>query len=169
MLSKTKYLDVTVTAPSAPSMDENASLAETVIVQDTDVDHPLWTPPMFVTSAMKGVDNKKYFVDGSADQCWQMGYDLPKQQHCSAKAVDDLKLRYANIKSPQKRLSEPDMSELLAYDRPLSNKRVQSYLEMDKIDPHIQNNLNNELQLKDKVGNGQLPGVREISFTFVNQ
>lgn len=155
MLTKTKYLDVT-----PPNIEEETiSQSETVIVQNEE--HCLWSPPVFVTSEMKGIDNKKYFMDGSTDQCWQMGYDIPKQM-IESKEDDGVKLRYENIKSPRKRLSQPEIL-VTSYDTPMSNKRVQSYLDMNKLDPHIQNNLNNEMQLKDKLNE-----VRQISFTFVN-
>lgn len=159
MLSRTQYLEVT---PPVSGEEETLSQTETVIVQNEEEPAApqmwLWQPPTFVTSETKGIDNRKYFVDGSADQCWQMGYDMPRSIH---DAKDNVKMRYENVKSPRKRLSQPDMSKSISYDTPMSNKRVQSYLDMDKMDANAQNKLNSELQ-------GKLNDVRQISFTFVN-
>lgn len=161
MLTRTQYLDVT---PPPNGEEETISQTETVIVQndENETSQSLWQPPTFITSTMKGIDNKKYFVDGSADQCWQMGYDMPRAFANVENKEEAVKLRYANIKSPRKRLSHPELSNVVtSYDTPMSNKRVQSYLDMDKMDPTVQNTLNAELQDK-------LNDVRQISFTFVN-
>lgn len=174
MTRSTKYLDVT---DDSLNGSLNPSEAETAIIQDDEIDAgelkeallPLWTPPMFTSPEMKGIDNKKYF-DSSVDQAWQMGYDVPRPQ--SEAQPDNKSMRYENIRmssrnsqSSYQRMSQPDLAGIanINYDRPMSNKRVRSYLEMDKFDPHIQNNLTNEMK-QEKLGKE----VEEISFKFVS-
>lgn len=146
--------------PSAPIIEE-IRLSENLT--------PLWTPPLFDSPEIKGIDNRRYFGDNLTIKSWQAGYDFPKHLIDTKTTEADPKQRYEN--EPPKnwlwsRLSHPDLKSELnkanCYDVPInSNKRVRSYLEMDKLDQHIQNNLKNE-QKAEKL-NKNLDG---ISFKF---
>lgn len=173
MTRSTKYIDVT---DDSLSESLNPSETETIIVDDSEGNElnetllPLWTPPMFESPEMKGIDNKKYF-NGSVDLTWQQGYDVPKPTP-DHHPKQNGSLRYENFRvssrnsqsSSYQRMSQPNLLGTNNYDRPLSNKRVQSYLEMDKFDPHIVNNLTNEKKQKESKGKE----VGEISFKFVS-
>uniref|UniRef100_A0A336MYT0 CSON008578 protein n=1 Tax=Culicoides sonorensis TaxID=179676 RepID=A0A336MYT0_CULSO len=149
--------------PSAPLMD----------IRHSEHMAPLWTPPLYDSPEIKGIDNHKYFADNSTIKSWQAGYDFPKTLIDSKTTDSDIKSnRYEN--EPPKHLlfarmsSHQDLkSELIkanSYDVPInSNKRVKSYLEMDKLDQHVQNNLKNELKAE-KLGKN----LDAISFKFVS-
>lgn len=134
---------------------------------------PLWTPPLFDSPEIKGIDNRRYFGDNLTIKSWQAGYDFPKHLIDTKTSEVDGKRQQRYENEPPKnfiwsRLSHPDLKSELnkanCYDVPInSNKRVQSYLEMDKLDQHIQNNLKNE-QKAEKLGKN-LDG---ISFKFVS-
>lgn len=134
---------------------------------------PLWTPPLFDSPEIKGIDNRRYFGDNLTIKSWQAGYDFPKHLIDTKTFEVDGKKQQRYENEPPKsllwtRLSHPDLKSELnkanCYDVPMySKKRVQSYLEMDKLDQHIQNNLKNE-QKAEKLSKN-LDG---ISFKFVS-
>ncbi|XP_063699474.1 uncharacterized protein LOC134830049 [Culicoides brevitarsis] len=139
-------------------------------IEDPSLCEPLWTPPLFDSPEIKGIDNRRYFGDNVTIKSWQAGYDFPKP-FGEPKTKETGCKRYEN-EPPKKlswsRLSHPDLKSELnkanCYDVPInSNKRVQSYLEMDKLDQHVQNNLKNEEKAQKLSKN--LDG---ISFTFVS-
>lgn len=141
--------------------------------RQTDPFEPLWTPPLYDSPEIKGIDNRKYFCDTQTIKSLQMGYDFPKN---ITPDIPSQQQRYENEPDRREswlrnnafqRKSNPDliseMERSSSYDIPVSNKRVQSYLEMDKIDQHVQNNLNNEMKA-DKLSKE----LDDISFKFVS-